>query len=250
MLFRGIVDESEIGRLREGMKAEIVVAALADAVFPGELTYISPKKRVTPNTPTGTGTTEFELEATFERKADVVLRAGYSANANIVLEKRTQVLAINEAFVEFKDDKAFVLVQSGKSKGDKNPDAEKDQAEDIPTERVEIETGISDGINIEVVSDLDPDAVIQNHQKADEGVEGASVVAMAVSSRVAPGPPMATPVRGTEPGDARGVSDARSPHEEQAQPVRHPVGGGCEEFRPSPRGPGKGRQGANGKFGS
>ena len=84
MIFKGRVDESEVGKLRAGMPVEIVVGALEDTKFVGTLERIAPKSQIKD------GTTEFEIEAAFRPPRDVVVRAGYSANANIVLDRAAE----------------------------------------------------------------------------------------------------------------------------------------------------------------
>jgi HlyD family secretion protein len=139
MIFKGRVDESEVGKLRTGMPAEIVVGALEDTKFMGTLEHIAPKSQVKD------GTTEFEIEAAFRPPSDVTVRAGYSANANIVLDRRQQVLAINEALLTFDKDRRFVEVEVGPAR----------------FERREIRVGLSDGVRVEVLSGIDKAAVIK-----------------------------------------------------------------------------------------
>ena len=139
MIFRGRVDESEVGKLRAGMPAEIVVGALEDMKFMGTLERIAPKSQVKD------GTTEFEIEAAFHPPAEVTVRAGYSANANIVLDRRQQVLAINESLLTFEKDRRFVEVQVAPTR----------------FERREVRVGLSDGIRVEVVSGIDKAAVLK-----------------------------------------------------------------------------------------
>jgi HlyD family secretion protein len=147
MIFRGRVDESEVGKLRPGMPAEIVVGALEETKFVGTLEHIAPKSQVKD------GTTEFEIEAAFHPPAEVTVRAGYSANANIVLDRRQQVLAVNESLLIFEKDRdqsdnkdrRFVEVEVGPAQ----------------FERREIKVGLSDGIHVEIVSGLDKAATIK-----------------------------------------------------------------------------------------
>ena len=132
LIFRGTVDEIDVGRLREGMRAEIRIGALPGARIEGVLSRISLKARKQDNS------TVFPVEITLEPTDGVVLRAGYSANAYIVIEKREDVLTIPERVVTFSGDTAWVTVELGGGQ----------------TERRVIETGLSDAINIEVVSGL------------------------------------------------------------------------------------------------
>lgn len=139
MIFEGRVDESEVGKLKEGMLLELRVGAIGDPRFPAHLEYIAPK---------GTedqGTIKFEIRAAVTLSAENFLRAGYSANADIVLDKRDQVLAVNEANLIIENNKTFVDVQTGPQQ----------------FARREITTGLSDGINIEVVSGLQANELIK-----------------------------------------------------------------------------------------
>lgn len=129
MIFLGKVDESDVGRLREGMQLLIKVGALEDTPISGKLEYIAPKGV------TREGAIEFEIRAAIEPQKDgPLLRAGYSANADIVLDRREQVLAIPESLLQFEGDAAFVEVEVGPQQ----------------FERRAVELGLSDGIKIEV----------------------------------------------------------------------------------------------------
>jgi HlyD family secretion protein len=133
MIFEGQVDESEVGKIREGMPLKLIIGALEGESFDATLEYISPKGVEEE------GAIQFEVRADIEIRNDVFLRAGYSANADIVLEQKDQVMAIKESNLIFEDDdKVFVEVMTGPQIFEKR----------------QIETGISDGINIEVVSGL------------------------------------------------------------------------------------------------
>jgi HlyD family secretion protein len=139
MIFKGRVDEAEVGKLRNGMPVEIVVGALEDTKFVGTLEHIAPKSQIKD------GTTEFEIEAAFRPTSDVVVRAGYSANANIVLDRRQRVLAINESLLTFENDRRFVEVLVAPTR----------------FERREVRLGLSDGVRVEVVSGVDKTTVLR-----------------------------------------------------------------------------------------
>ncbi len=139
MIFEGRVDESEVGKLREGMPLELRVGAIGDPRFTAHLEYIAPKGFE------DQGTIKFEIRAAVTLSADTFLRAGYSANADIVLEKRDQVLAINEANLIVDGSKTFVEVETGPQQ----------------FTRREVVTGLSDGINIEIVSGLKDNEAIK-----------------------------------------------------------------------------------------
>lgn len=136
MIFEGQVDESEVGKIREGMPLKLIIGALEGESFDAILEYISPKGVEEE------GAIQFEVRAAIEIQDSVFLRAGYSANADIVLEEKEDVMAIKESNLIFEDEeKIFVEVMSGPQQFEKR----------------QIETGISDGINIEVVSGLSSD---------------------------------------------------------------------------------------------
>lgn len=132
LLFRGTVDEIDVGRLTEGMPVEIKIGALPDAQIEGRLTKISLKGRDDENA------TIFPVEITVLPAEGTTLRAGYSANADVIIERRTDVLIIPERVVRFEDDRAFVTVRVGEGE----------------TEEREISTGLSDGISLEVLDGL------------------------------------------------------------------------------------------------
>jgi HlyD family secretion protein len=132
MIFEGLVDESEVGKLKEGMELVLNVGALPDKPFKAALEYVAPKGV------TDQGTIKFTIRAAVVLDKDLFLRSNYSANADIVLDKRENVLAVNEGNLMIEGDKTFVEVETGPQKFEKR----------------EIKTGLSDGINIEVVSGL------------------------------------------------------------------------------------------------
>ena len=132
MIFEGLVDESEVGKLREGMELLLNIGALQGKPFTATLEYISPKGV------TDQGTIKFQIRAAVKLNKDLFLRANYSANADIVLEKKENVVTINEGNLIIEDKANFVEVETGPQKFEKR----------------EVKTGVSDGINIEIVSGL------------------------------------------------------------------------------------------------
>ncbi len=135
MLFIGKIDETEVGRIQEGMAIKLTVGALQDQKFDAVLEYISPKG-VEEN-----GAILFEIKAAAKIPKNVFLRAGYSANAEISLGKKENVMIIPENTVEFNNDSAFVRVL-------------KSEKPEQVFEKRRIIIGMSDGINIEVKSGL------------------------------------------------------------------------------------------------
>jgi HlyD family secretion protein len=139
MIFQGYVDESDVGKLQEKMPVSITIGALIGQKFDGRLEYIAPK---------GTnreGTIEFEVRAALEMTPDNFVRANYSANADIILERRDQVLAINERVLQRDSGKPFVEVRNGAQAYDKRF----------------VELGLSDGVTVEVVKGLSPSDVVK-----------------------------------------------------------------------------------------
>lgn len=132
IIFEGKVDESEVGKIREGMTLDMKIGALDNEDIKAKLEYISPKGVEED------GAIQFEIKAAIELKEGVFLRSGYSANADIVLDKRDSILAVNEGNVIYEDDKAFIEVEKAPQEFEKR----------------EVKLGLSDGINVEVVSGL------------------------------------------------------------------------------------------------
>ncbi len=132
MIFKGKVDETEVGKIKEGMGIILTIGAIESETYDAVLTYLSPKG-VEEN-----GAIQFEIKADVKLKEGQFIRAGYSANASIVLEKRDSVMVIPEGFLKFDKDSAYVEVEVDSQKFEKRY----------------IKVGLSDGINIEVVSGL------------------------------------------------------------------------------------------------
>ncbi len=132
MIFKGKVDESEVGKLHQGMELIMTVGAIDTEKFTAKLEHISPKG-VEEN-----GAIQFEIRAAVLLKENQFIRAGYSANADIVLEKRDSVLAIQESLLKFDEDTAWVEIET---------------SPDVFEKRI-VKTGLSDGLNVEVLSGL------------------------------------------------------------------------------------------------
>jgi HlyD family secretion protein len=146
LMFKGTVDEIDVGKLRDGMPVRIKIGALPEAKLTGRLTRIAPKATEKE------GTTLFDVEAAIDKTAGITLRAGYSANADVVIQEKSNVLMLPERLVSFQKDKALVEVLGAK------PDA--------PPVKREIKTGLSDGIKLEVVAGLaEGDQVVQRPPK-------------------------------------------------------------------------------------
>lgn len=143
LIFRGNVDETEVGRIHEGTPVKITLGALQDMKFDAVLEYISPKS-VENN-----GANQFEIKAAITVPDSITIRSGYSANAEIELQRANNALTVPESAIEFSGDSTFVYVLT----------------DSVPTQkftRRQVQTGISDGVNIEIKSGL----------KANESIRG------------------------------------------------------------------------------
>ncbi len=148
MLFVGKLDETEVGKLKTGMLMDITIGAMQDQKLTATLEYISPK---------GTeenGAIMFEMKAALKIPASVFVRAGYSANAEILLNRLSNVLTLPENCIEFSGDTSYVYLLKNK--------------EPQTFDKKVVKVGLSDGIKIEVQSGL----------KAKDKVRGAEIMAM------------------------------------------------------------------------
>ena len=131
LIFRGNIDETEVGQLVNGMNMKITIGALQDLKFDASLEYVSPKA-VESN-----GANQFEIKAAVKLSEGSKIRSGYSANAEIVLARADKVLSIPESAIEFSGDSTFVYVIKGEGKNK-------------TYDRTYVETGLSDGVSIEI----------------------------------------------------------------------------------------------------
>ncbi|MCT4602759.1 MAG: efflux RND transporter periplasmic adaptor subunit [Marinifilum sp.] len=143
MIFQGKVDETEVGKIIQGMNLQLTIGAIEDVKFDAKLEYISPKG-VEEN-----GAIQFEIKASVKLNDKYFIRSGYSANAEIVLDRREKVLAVNESLLEFENDSTFVEVETSPQE----------------FERRFIKTGLSDGINIEVLEGITKDDKLKGEKK-------------------------------------------------------------------------------------
>ena len=149
LIFRGNIDETEVGRLVTGMPMKITIGALQNLKFGASLEYISPK--ATDNN----GANQFEIKAAVTVPAGSDIRSGYSANAEIELESAKGVLTVPESAIEFSGKDTYVYVVKG-------------SGEDKTYERRKVVTGLSDGINIEIKSGLKKGEKVRGPQKVSE----------------------------------------------------------------------------------
>ena len=147
MLFVGKIDETEVGRVSVGMPMKITIGAMQDASLTADLEYVSPKGIEE------SGAILFEMKAAMKIPSDIFIRAGYSANAEIILDKSEDVLTIPESSVEFSGDTAFVYLVTNQ--------------EPQEFKRTPIKLGLSDGIKIEVKEGL----------KANDNIRGNEIIA-------------------------------------------------------------------------
>ncbi len=145
LIFKGNVDETEVGQLAVGMPMTITIGALPDVSPTAVLEYIAPKG--TDNN----GANKFEIKAAITVDKDVKLRAGYSANAAVILSKASNVLTVPEGAVEFSGDSAFVYVLT-------------DTVPQQKFERRAITTGVGNGINIQVKSGIDKNVKLRGEK--------------------------------------------------------------------------------------
>jgi HlyD family secretion protein len=139
LIFEGKVDESEVGKLRSGMKMVLTIGALEPARFEATLEHIAPKGFEE------NGAVQFKIRAAMHAPADVIIRANYSANADIVLDRRDQVVAVKESVLQFEGNDTYVEVETAPQ----------------TFERRKVKTGLSDGIKIEVLEGLAKDDKIK-----------------------------------------------------------------------------------------
>jgi HlyD family secretion protein len=147
MIFEGKVDEGEVGKLQLGMPLEITLGAIEDQKFNAKLRFIAPKGLEE------SGAVQFKIEGDVQVSDSFLIRAGYSANASLVLEKKDSVMVIPEALLQFdkETDIPYVEVAVGEQK----------------FERKDVKTGISDGINVEILSGITKDDDVKVWNKTE-----------------------------------------------------------------------------------
>lgn len=146
LIFNGSIDETEVGSLVEGMPMRITIGALPDYSSEAVLEYISPKATES------NGASQFQIKAAIVPSDTHTIRAGYSANAEIVLQEAKGVLSVPESALEFNGDSVFVYLMS-------SPQV---------FERITVKTGMSDGINIHVLSGLTEGQIVRGTQNIAE----------------------------------------------------------------------------------
>jgi HlyD family secretion protein len=134
MIFEGKVDEAEVGKLKVGMPLKVSLGAIEDETLEARLKFIAPKGNEEQ------GAVQFIIEADLFLNDSIFIRAGYSANASLVLERKDSIMVVSESLLQFdrETEKPYVEVWVGEQKFEKR----------------DIEIGISDGINVEVISGI------------------------------------------------------------------------------------------------
>ncbi|MET6989034.1 efflux RND transporter periplasmic adaptor subunit [Sediminicola arcticus] len=147
MIFEGKVDEGEVGKLQLGMPLKISLGAISDKEFDAKLRFIAPKGIEE------SGAVQFKIEGDVTVEDEFLIRAGYSANASLVLDKKDNVLVIPEALLQFDKttDEPYVEVSTGDQK----------------FERKDIKIGISDGVNVEILEGLTKDDKVKIWNKTE-----------------------------------------------------------------------------------
>ena len=138
LMFKGTVDEIDVGKLQRGMTVELKIGALPKGKIVGTLTKVSPKAHKEE------GSTVFNVEINLTEVNGCFLRAGYSANADVIITKKENILLVPERLIQFANDSAFVEIQDSLG----------------AITKTQVQTGLSDGINIEITTGLSEGALL------------------------------------------------------------------------------------------
>ncbi|MGL6039259.1 MAG: efflux RND transporter periplasmic adaptor subunit [Soonwooa sp.] len=153
LIFQGTIDEAQAGKLKEGMDMNIVIGALQNKTFPGKLTLIAPKGKEE------TGTIKFAVEGDVYNKTNEYIRAGFSANGEVVLSSQKNALLLEESLIQYEKvnnvDKSFVEV--------KQPNGS--------FKKVYVKLGASDGVNVQILSGIDKNAEVKVWNPSDKDKE-------------------------------------------------------------------------------
>lgn len=153
LIFQGTIDEAQAGKLKEGMDMNIVIGALQNKTFPGRVTLIAPKGK------SENGTIKFPIEGDVFNKTNEYIRAGFSANGEIILSSQKNALLLDESLIQYEkikgQDNSFVEV--------KQPDGK--------FKKVNVKLGASDGINVQILSGIDKNAEVKVWNPSDKDKE-------------------------------------------------------------------------------
>ena len=152
MIFEGKVDEAEVGKLSIGMRLSVSLGAIQDKEFEAKLKFIAPKGNEEQ------GAVQFKIEGDVTLDSDFFVRAGYSANASLVLERKDSILALPEALMQFDKDSEQPFVEI--------------ELEEQKFERRDIIIGISDGMNVEIISGITLEDKIKVWNKTEAKKKG------------------------------------------------------------------------------
>ncbi|MGG5208575.1 efflux RND transporter periplasmic adaptor subunit [Chryseobacterium sp. MIQD13] len=153
LIFQGEIDEAQAGKLKQGMDMKIVIGALQNKTFPGKLTMIAPKGK------DNLGTIKFPVEGDVNNPNNEYIRAGFSANGEIVLKSEKHALLLDES-----------LIQYEKKNGKDTPFVEVKQT-DGKFKKVYVKLGASDGINVQILSGLKADSEVKVWNPSDKDKE-------------------------------------------------------------------------------
>lgn len=149
LIFKGKMDETEVGRLHVGMPMEISIGALPDYKSTAVIEYISPKATEE------NGANSFEVKGSIATDGKTQLRSGYSANATVVLQGASNVMTLPESVIEYEGNKTFVYVAT-------------DTLPPYDFKRTPVEVGVSDGLNVEIKSGVKSGQYIRGEEKSDK----------------------------------------------------------------------------------
>ncbi|MGV8913937.1 MAG: efflux RND transporter periplasmic adaptor subunit [Kaistella sp.] len=153
LIFQGTIDEAQAGKLKEGMEMNVVIGALQNKSFPGRVTMIAPKGKDV------NGTIKFPIEGDVFNKTEEYIRAGFSANGEIILSSQKNALLLDESLIQYEKvnntDKSFVEV--------KQPDGS--------FKKVYVKLGASDGIKVQILSGLTKDSEVKVWNPSDKDKE-------------------------------------------------------------------------------
>ena len=153
LIFQGEIDEAQAGKLKQGMDMKIVIGALQNKSFPGKLTMIAPKGKDT------NGTIKFPVEGDVNNPNNEYIRAGFSANGEIVMSSQKNALLLDESLIQYEKvsgkDKSFVEVKQ----------------KDGKFKKAYVKLGASDGINVQILSGIDKNAEVKVWNPSDKDKE-------------------------------------------------------------------------------
>ncbi len=156
LIFKGKIDEAQAGKLEEGMEMNILVGGLRDRKFPGKLTLIAPRGE------DDHGSIKFPVEGNVFNPDSVYIRAGYSANAEIILQSEKDALLLDEALIQYDGDDDLPFVEVKQLDGS--------------FKKVNVELGGSDGINVQIRSGIDKDDEIKVWNPSQQEIEKAKAM--------------------------------------------------------------------------